>query len=197
MATVTTDDVDAIRRRMAKIRSELHEDVRGVVEAANSAWNWRRYITAYPMLSLSLAAGLGYLVVPRGRKSAPAPVVIVEKAAKAAGSVAAAPEREQRKKSLISAGVGMLATLALKSAQNYALHYAQQWLAEKQMQFMHGAESQGLIPTSVGMAPPYGGMPGAPGYDPRYGGRPQGPGPGAGPMPGRPAGPNSPWPGGA
>lgn len=190
MATVTTDDVDAIRRQMAKIRSELHEDVRGVVEAANSAWNWRGYITAYPMLSLAVAAGVGYLVVPRRHKAAAPPVVVVEKAADAVQSAAQAPEKDRRKKSLISAGVGMLATLALKSAQNYALHYAQQWLAEKQMQFMQGAEAQGLVPTQMGMASAYGQQPNYAAYPPQAG-RPQGP------MPGRPGGPTSPWPGGA
>lgn len=191
MATVTTDDVDAIRRQMAKIRSELHEDVRGVVEAAESAWNWRGYITAYPMMSLAVAAGVGYLIVPRRRKpAAAAPVVVVQKAADAVQSAAQAPETERRKKSLISAGLGMLATLALKSAQNYALHYAQQWLAEKQMQFIQGAEAQGLVPTQMGMAPTYGQNPGYGAYPPQPG-RPQGP------IPGRPGGPTSPWPGGA
>lgn len=62
-------DADEIRRRMAQIRRELHEDMQGVVAGAEAASDPRRYVHRYPWLFVVLAVLLGYLLVPRRRRS--------------------------------------------------------------------------------------------------------------------------------
>jgi hypothetical protein len=56
---------DAIQGQMAKIRSDLHADVRGIVENARVITDWKYYVRRYPWASVAGAAALGYLVVPR------------------------------------------------------------------------------------------------------------------------------------
>ena len=70
MATATaTNESDEIRRKMAQIRRDLHEDVREVVAGAEAATNWRRYVRAYPWASVGIAAAVGFLAVPRVSRS--------------------------------------------------------------------------------------------------------------------------------
>jgi hypothetical protein len=130
-------EIDEIRRRMAQIRRDLHADVQGVVEGAEAATDWRRYVRSYPWATLGLALTVGYLVVPR-RPRTPAPIPIPMAPAIASGSLPAEaprlaePEKEKGKgKSLLGAAFGMLAPIAFRAAQGYALQFAEQWLARK------------------------------------------------------------------
>ncbi|WP_435008153.1 hypothetical protein P12x_005428 [Tundrisphaera lichenicola] len=121
---------------MAQIRRELHEDVRGVVEGAEAATDWRRYVRNYPMASIGLALAVGYLVVPRRRQTvrqitaAPfgesrelaEPVRVIER------------EAEKKGKGLLGTAIGFFAPMALRAAQGYALQYAEQWLAQHMAQ---------------------------------------------------------------
>jgi hypothetical protein len=50
---------------MAKIRSELHQDVRGIVENAKVITDWKHYVRHHPWACMVGAAALGYLVVPK------------------------------------------------------------------------------------------------------------------------------------
>lgn len=171
------NEVDEIRRQMAQIRRELHEDVRGVVATAEAAADWRRYLTAYPWVSLGTAFAIGYLVVPRR----PRPVAgtalqadlskVREAVETTRQAVVEAPQEKsgeaKRKKSLVGAALGMVAPLALRAAQGYALQYLEHWIAQQQAAHTH----VGPVPTSPN--PPSGG----PGPGP---GRPAGPRPGFG-----------------
>ena len=56
MASVS-NEVDEIRRQMAQIRRELHEDVQGVVAGAEAVADWRRYIRLYPWAAVGAAVG--------------------------------------------------------------------------------------------------------------------------------------------
>ncbi|MEN6498571.1 MAG: hypothetical protein ABFD16_30065 [Thermoguttaceae bacterium] len=56
---------DAIQGQMAKIRSDLNADVRGIVENARVITDWKYYVRRYPWACVAGAAALGYLVVPR------------------------------------------------------------------------------------------------------------------------------------
>ncbi len=64
----TLSEVDEIRRHMAQIRHELHEDVQGVVKGAEATADWRRYIRNYPWAAVGIAFGVGFLIVPRRQR---------------------------------------------------------------------------------------------------------------------------------
>ena len=84
MATAP-QEIDDVRRRMAQIRRELHEDVKGVVEGAEAATDWRRYVRNYPWATTGLALAIGYLVIPRRHK--PTTIQISHAAPEAAKAV--------------------------------------------------------------------------------------------------------------
>ncbi|MEA2631568.1 MAG: hypothetical protein QOE66_1787, partial [Chloroflexota bacterium] len=70
MATAT-NEIEEIRRQMAQIRRELHEDVQEVVAGAEAVADWRRYIRMYPWAAVGIATATGYLIVPKRRRSVP------------------------------------------------------------------------------------------------------------------------------
>src|SRR5689334_7390986 len=118
-------DIDEIRREMAQIRMNLHKEIRGVVVNAEAATDWRRYVRSYPFASLALAAGVGYLVVPRRRRS-------IRDTAEAAATATAerlhqelaetAPPRRRAGwgSTIVAPIAGLLGSMALRAAQNYA-----------------------------------------------------------------------------
>jgi len=181
VATATAE-IDDIRRRMAQIRRELHEDVEEVVAGAEAVADWRRYVRMYPWAAVGIAATLGYLIVPKRRRSVPRDVARKADLAEVREVIEQAresePEKKKRSKSLIGAGLAMLAPLAWRAAQNYAMGYLEQWIAQQQQQYMAsagphpaGSESRGW----PGGAPPPGAAksPSTPPGGPR---RPGGPG---------------------
>jgi hypothetical protein len=56
---------DDIRRQMSRIRCDLHEDVRGIVENARVITDWKHYVRRYPWACMAGAVAVGYLVIPR------------------------------------------------------------------------------------------------------------------------------------
>lgn len=151
------NEVDQIRRQMALLRRDMHEDVRGVVQTAEAATNWRRYLSMYPWVTLGAGLAVGYLVVPRRAKPTAAVVTqadlskvreAVETTRQSVADVgqslrAAEPTKEERKKGLIGAALGMLVPLALRTAQGYALKYAEQWILQQQLQRMQAGPPPG------------------------------------------------------
>ncbi len=142
MATVSYD-ADEIRRQMAMIRRDLHNDVVGVVENAATATDWRRYITAYPWVSLGLASMVGYMLVPRRHRTAEAIAATqadlskVREAVESNGvrmvdAAPAQPPPPARGKSIAAAVLGMVTPLVVRAAQGYALSYLEQWLQAQQ-----------------------------------------------------------------
>ncbi len=151
MATAT-DDIDDIRRRMAKIRRELHEDVRDVVESAEAVTDWKHYIRDYPWASVGLAAAVGFFLVPKRRKSvkpaevARAVVAQIQPTVEAVQAAAPPPEPRKKGRGLIGAGLGLIAPIALRAAQNYATHFVTNWIAQQQEQMAHAMASAGAGP---------------------------------------------------
>jgi len=141
LATATNDEIDVIRRQMAQIRLNLHKDVKEVVAGAEAVADWRRYIRMYPWAAVGGAAALGYLVVPKRRRSVPRDVARKSDVAEVGELLKEAPEPAEKKarKSLIGAAFGMLAPLAWRAAQNYAMGYLEQWIAQQQQQAMAAA----------------------------------------------------------
>src|SRR5438874_49626 len=121
--TVSTipNEADQIRREMALIRRELHDDVREVVATASAVTDWRRYLTAYPWVSLGAAFAVGYLIVPRRRKKV-ATQSDVSKVREAVESTrqtvvesakAKDDDSKKRRKGLIGAALGIITPLAI------------------------------------------------------------------------------------
>jgi hypothetical protein len=166
VATVS-NDVDEIRRQMAAIRRDLHEDVKGVVATAGAATDWRRYLTAYPWVTVGAAFAAGYALVPRRHhKTADALAAtqadltqvrrIVESTGKAVAESIQAPPAppKERRKSLIGAALGMAAPLVLRAAQGYALKYLEQWIMQQQSATLQAGPPPGrpTYPGSPGSA---------------------------------------------
>jgi len=166
-----TNDIDDLRRRMATIRRDLHHDVREVVATAEAATDWRKYISAYPMLSLGAAFAAGYLIVPRRRKPDAAAAMAavatqaslskVEKAVESAKQavIETAQERAEPRKSrkgLITGALGLIGPFALRAAQGYAMSYLENWIAQQQTTVQANA---GPPPSTTARAPS-GGSPG-------------------------------------
>jgi len=180
------NDADDIRRQMAQVRRELHKDVRGVVATAEAVTDWRRYLTIYPFVTLGAAFAVGYFIVPRKRKPAEAiassagldlSIVqrMIDSAKVGVSNVKAEATPAKRKKGLIGAGLAMVAPMALRAAQGYAMKYLESWLVQQQDAHFQKAT-----------ASPFGGA--TPGPAPRAG---FGPNPGAG-GPGGPRRPPTP-----
>jgi hypothetical protein len=140
-----TNEVEEIRRQMAQIRRELHLDMQGVVAGAEAAFDWRYYVRHYPWPSLGVAAAVGYLIVPRKRRSVSK---TAEEAAEAAvskmrGKVKAPVielpqsesakkvEKEKKRSGLIGALLGMVVPVAVRAAQSYASQFVENWIAQQ------------------------------------------------------------------
>jgi hypothetical protein len=133
MATAksTPADITEIQRRMAQIRRELHEDVRGAVEGAQSLTDWRSQVRNHPWLALGAAAALGYLIVPR-RRPDPVPAIVTVAPPAAAAAVAASPAAPRKRRwGLLGSAMGLLAPIAVRAAQNYAIQYLEQWVTSQ------------------------------------------------------------------
>ena len=151
MATASTD-VDDIRRQMAKIRLDMHQDMQGVVAGAEAAADWRRYVRSYPWVFLAGAVTVGFLIVPRRRRSireaaeAAATNVVEKVYSNGQGLAAAAPVelREKKKRpGIFRLALTFLGPIALRAAQGYASQYIENFVAQQ---------------TQYG-PPPFGGMP--------------------------------------
>lgn len=163
MSTVP-NDADEIRRQMAAIRRAMHEDVKEVVATAEAAADWRRYLVTYPWASIGVAFAVGYFIVPkRHHRTADALAAtqadlskvreMVEATGKKVVETAKAQtDPPERRKGLIAAALGMLAPLALRTVQGYALKYLEQWIMQQQAAALH-----------AGPAAVHPGFPGGPG----------------------------------
>jgi hypothetical protein len=131
MATAksTTTEITEIQRRMAQIRRELHENVRDAVEGAQSLTDWRSHVRQHPWLTLGAATALGYFIVPKRREQPAAAIVAVAPAAAPAPAEALKAAPKKKRWGIIGTAVGLLAPVAARAAQNYAIQYLEKWIA--------------------------------------------------------------------
>ncbi len=129
MANVRTNAND-IRRQMAEIRSQLHQDMRGVVNVAATATDWRSYVRGRPWLAIGLAFTSGFLLVP-GR-SRPTTLVVQPSAVDTGNSHAAIKTEEAGRLPLMRWFLGAVGPIAVRAAQLYALNYVENLLANQQ-----------------------------------------------------------------
>jgi hypothetical protein len=125
---------------MAAIRHHLHQDVRHVVSTAEKVADWGRYVGKYPWVALGVACGVGYFLVPKRKKVEVLPVDVSslpEAIASGPASVTVVSTkeavREKEKSGLLGAAFGLLAPLAVRAAQGYALKYLENWIAQHQL----------------------------------------------------------------
>jgi hypothetical protein len=149
------NESDEIRRKMAQIRRELHEDVREVVAGAEGVTDWRRYVRSYPWASVGVVTAVGFLAVPRGSRSLPGDAARRSDMAEVRDELRqareAAPEvKEKQRQSLVGAALAMAAPLAWRFAQNYAVAYLDQWIAQHQQQAMAQTGPRPAAPQSPG-----------------------------------------------
>lgn len=179
MATAS-NDIDTIRRQMAQIRRELHEDVRDVVASAEAATDWKHYVRMYPWACLGAAVAVGYFVVPKRSESIPDRLASQADLTNVRDLVEGTKKkREEKKRSgLVGAAFGMLVPLVVRAGQNYAMHYFENWLAQQQQAM--GGLGGGPFAATGGSPSPSVSHPGTPGGPSRPpGGPPQPPrGPG-------------------
>jgi hypothetical protein len=129
-------EIDEIRQKMAQIRRDLHEDVRGVVQGAEAATDWRRFIRNYPWASMGVALAVGYMVVPRRHPSTTTIQMVPPEVARAAAVEEPRAVEARKGKGLLGTVFGLVAPVAFRAAQGYALQFAEQWMAQKVAQQM-------------------------------------------------------------
>jgi hypothetical protein len=125
-------NVADIQRQMARIRHDMHQEVQGAVQGARTLTDWKSLVRSYPWLSLSVAAAVGYFVVPRRRESAPTVVAVAARSPEFLASAGAENKQERARStgwSVMGTVFGLLTPIVVRAAQNYALTYFEQWLA--------------------------------------------------------------------
>ncbi len=136
MATVNpanSTEISEIQRRMAEIRHDIHADVIGAVQGVRSLTDWRGLARGYPLVTLGIAIGVGYLVVPRRRRDS-STFVGVEAPAAAPATMIHRQESSahvgRSTSSVLGTIFALVAPVAVRAAQNYAMHSVEAWLAQ-------------------------------------------------------------------
>jgi hypothetical protein len=125
-------EINEIQRRMAQIRREMHADVQGAVRGAQSLTDWRSLIGSHPWAALGVAAGVGYLLVPRRRSDKHSDSAYLAGALAAANQavpVDRGSDSRKAKSSAFGAISSLLAPVVIRAGQNYALNHLERWLA--------------------------------------------------------------------
>jgi hypothetical protein len=152
-------EIDEIRRKMAQIRHDMHADVQGVVQGAEAATDWRRFIRGYPWAIMGAALAVGYLVVPRRQRGTSTTLQVAPAEIARAATLESSPivVPEKKSKGLLGSVFSLVAPVAVRAAQGYALQFAEQWLSQRvaqQMQLhpelaaaLHGSQPQSREPS--------------------------------------------------
>ena len=128
MATVRAK-ADDLQRQMAEVRSQLHQEVRGVVQGAKTAADWRSYVRSHPWTALAVAFASGYLLVPR-RTSTPT-VHVLPAAGIPQQSASSAPTAKTGSWPILGWVLSAVGPIALRAAQSYALASVESLLAKQ------------------------------------------------------------------
>jgi hypothetical protein len=139
-------DAADIQRRMAQIRHVMHQEVQGAVQGARTLTDWRSLVKSYPWLSLSVAAAVGYFVVPKRRKETPTVVTVAAPGPEFLANAGSGTQDERARSTrwtLLGTAFSLLAPIAVRAAQNYALTYFEQWLANHPLAPSGGKEHDG------------------------------------------------------
>jgi hypothetical protein len=133
-----TAEISEIQRHMAQIRRDMHHEVQGAVRGAQSLTDWRSLVSNHPWLALGTAATVGYLVVPNRRRDAQTFVAVGPTAnlvPPPAPFVRNAPPLQSATWNIWKAVYGLVAPVAMRAAQNYALQHLERLLAAHPFMF--------------------------------------------------------------
>ncbi|QEH39299.1 hypothetical protein OJF2_79140 (plasmid) [Aquisphaera giovannonii] len=141
-------EIDEIRRQMAQIRHDLHQDVSSVVSGVTDVvsdvtevMDWQSSLRRHPYAVVATALVAGYLIVPRRKRPAEA---ALERVQPLAASVLGppAPARPAKKFRPFSWAFGMIAPLASQALQAYAMS----WIEAKLKEQIHPMPEDGQQP---------------------------------------------------
>jgi hypothetical protein len=135
-------EIAEIQRRMAQIRSDMHQEVQGAVRTAAALTSWQAMVRNYPWAALSAASLVGYLIVPRRAQHAPT-IVTMGTPNSLMIPAGHAPTRDERKSSwtVMGTALSLAAPIAIRAAQNYALRYVEDWLTRNPLPMSAGRET--------------------------------------------------------
>jgi hypothetical protein len=133
---MTSMNVSDIQRQMAQIRHDMHQEVQGAVKGAQSLTDWRSLVKGHPWLSISTASVIGYLIVPRRHPVSSTIVAVGNPSPELLGTTAARGQEKQSKDagwSILGTAFSLVAPVAVRAAQNYAIGHFERWLSQHQM----------------------------------------------------------------
>jgi hypothetical protein len=134
----TATELSEIQRAMGRIRHDMHEEVQGAVRGAQSLTDWRGMAASHPWAAIGLSAFVGYLVVPHRRSDRNPSDAHLAAALYAASHAPAASQSAGSnavRPSIARSVFSILAPIAIRAAQNYALGQVEQWLAGNAFRF--------------------------------------------------------------
>ncbi len=111
------DDAEAIRQRMAQLRSELRRDVDDLAHDVHQVADWKTYVQKFPYATLGLAALVGFSLVPTRRQETVTATDEQIKKLADAGKLHVVADRPP----VQAAGIGQKAAMALGSIAVRAL----------------------------------------------------------------------------
>jgi hypothetical protein len=128
----TEKQAEAIKQRMAEIRTQLPTSADHARQRVRQLTDWRYHMgrNALPILAATIAAG--YFIVPTKRRSANTPAVSSSRQ-----HVPQQTASTPTKKGMLSGLVGAVATLALKQATNVAAGHITGLLTQSQTHSQH------------------------------------------------------------
>ncbi len=77
----TLSEISDIQRRMALIRRDMHQEVQGAVKGAQLLMDWQSWVKTHPWTLLGVALVVGYVIVPRPRRTTPSLAPLAEQRA--------------------------------------------------------------------------------------------------------------------
>jgi hypothetical protein len=127
-------EIEDIQHRMAQIRHDMHGEVLGAVKGARLLADWRSLVGTYPWLTLGAATAIGYFLVPARRSATPTIVTVNPTAPEMAAlleSQQQSASTNRKSWSITGTVFSLVAPIAVRAAQSYALQYVERLLAER------------------------------------------------------------------
>lgn len=111
---------EEIRNEMARVRRELDENVVAVVQQAKELADWRNFVRRHPLLTVSAAAAVGFLVVPKRLNVMSPDSETLEKLAKRNRLVVKPKNEVRRQAGLITPLVNLVTGAVLRASLSMA-----------------------------------------------------------------------------
>jgi len=145
---IVRSDADEIQRAMAEIRSQLHQEMRAVVNEATTATDWRSHVRNNPWLAIGIAFTTGFLFVPSRSKAAT--IVVQPSLSDPQNSRTLVEPSKSRRLPIFGWLLSTLGPIVVRAAQTYAVNHVENLLASQQSGPQpHSAPPAGSPPQST------------------------------------------------